>query len=317
MILQARGIIAHWEQGCGHLPRLEIGGAPVLWSAPWREDWDVQGDASIPMVDRRLGGTFACAPFGRDDVDGGPPHGGAANAPWHRQRASPASLTATRRIGRGHLTARIALRDDHPVLYQTHILDLDRPCTFAHHPILQAKDGATLSTNATTMLTFDAEAPFLSQGIRTCDVIREVPTAPHEDFATLTGAGPLGWTALARRAEGDTVVSLRRTSQFPVTNLWFSNGMRPGLWRGARNLIGIEDAICAGADGFAAALTGNRVADEGLPTALPPGCHVLPHALLRVPGCHRITDITLGKGTLHLHTVGDTILHPFDETHFA
>lgn len=317
MILQARGITAEWEASCGHLPRLEIGGAPVLWSAPWRDDAAVQADTGIPFVDRRLGGTFVCAPFGRDDVDGGPLHGAPANAPWKTLRASPASLTATRQFTRGHLTARIALRDDHPVLYQTHTVELDQPCTFAHHPILQAVGGATLSTNARQMMTFDAECPFLPQGEMTDDVIAQVPVAPHEEFVTLVNAPPLGWTAVARLAEGDTILCLRRTSQLPVTNLWFSNGTRAGMWQAARHLIGVEDGICAGAEGFAAALSDNRIRAAGLPTALPPGRHVIPHALLRVPGCHRITDVMLAPGAIHLMTDDQTLTHPFDEAHFA
>lgn len=316
MILHARGILAEWEASSGHLPRLEMGGVPVLWAAPWRDDPGVQSDASISVVDRRLGGTFTCAPFGCDDVDGGPPHGMSANARWHVSRASLSALTANRRIGRGHLTALIALRDGHPVLYQTHVLDLDRPCTFAHHPILHAAGGAHVSSNATAMLTYAAEMPFLKQAAR-LPVLADVPTDPHEEFATLIGAGPLGWTAIARRAEGDTIVTLRRTSQLPVTNLWLSNGSRPGMWRAARGLIGVEDAICAGAEGFAAALTANRVTAEGVPTTLPPGRHVIPHAIVRIAGLHRVTGVALAPGALAVQTEAATLTVPFDETHFA
>ncbi|SDZ37651.1 hypothetical protein SAMN05444004_11237 [Jannaschia faecimaris] len=317
MILHARGILAEWEASCGHLPRLEIGGASVLWAAPWRDDPAVQSDTAIPVVDRRLGGTFTCAPFGQDDLDGGPPHGLAANAPWQVTRSSPSSVSATRRIGRGHLTARIAVRHDHPVLYQTHTLDLDRRCTFAHHPIIHAAAGAWLSANARAILTFDAEAPFLLQGRRLTKLPTEIPTGPHEDFATLTGATGLGWTALARLAEGDTIVTLRQTDQLPVTNLWFSDGARGGMWRNARGLIGVEGAICAGAEGFAAALSDNRVAADGVPTALPPGRHVIPHAIVRIAGCHRISGVVLAPGALRLQTGVETLTVPFDETHFA
>ncbi|MGB3407352.1 MAG: hypothetical protein WBA67_07640, partial [Jannaschia sp.] len=66
--LSARGIRAEWEADCGHLPSLVISGATVLHAARWRDDPAIQADAGLPRVDRRLGGTFVCAPFGRDDV---------------------------------------------------------------------------------------------------------------------------------------------------------------------------------------------------------------------------------------------------------
>ncbi|CTQ51012.1 hypothetical protein [Jannaschia donghaensis] len=316
MMLSARGIVAEWEAATGHLPRLEIAGAAILWAAPWRDDPAVQADKDIPLVDRRLAGTFVCAPFGPDDLDDGPSHGLSANAPWHVTRASPCALSATRRIARGRITARIALRDDHPILYQTHILDLDQPCTFAHHPIVQTRAGAELFSNATTMLTFDAEAPFLPQATRS-DPIHDIPVGPHEDFATLVGAHDLGWTAIARRAEGDTIVTLRQTCQLPVTNLWFSSESRSGIWQAAAGLIGVEDAICAGDEGFAAALSDNRIAAEGVATALSVGRHVIPHAILRVPGRVPITDVSLAPGALHLHTRTGPLTIPFDETHFT
>ncbi|MEM7491462.1 MAG: hypothetical protein AAF390_20285, partial [Pseudomonadota bacterium] len=91
--LAARGVSAVWDPTCGHLPDLTIGGAPVLWAAPWRDDPAVQADGRIPLVERRLAGTFACLPFGRDDVDGGPPHGTTAQAPWRILRRSAGALT--------------------------------------------------------------------------------------------------------------------------------------------------------------------------------------------------------------------------------
>ena len=324
--LAARGIRAVWELGCGHLPRLVIDGADVLWSAPWREDAALQSDATIPVVDRRLGGTFVCLPFGRDDVDGGPPHGAVANAPWRIVRAGPSALTATRSTPRGQVTARVAVHDDHPVLYQTHILDLTAPATFAHHPILHCAGGGRLSGPAPpAILTFDAEAPVLPRNARfegwTGDGrdLRSLPAETCEDFATIVGRGGIGWTALARHAEDDTILFLRHAAQLPVTNLWLSNGARTHApWHGQRGLVGIEDAICAGAEGFTAALDGtSRVAAEGVPTCLPPGRHVVPHAIVRVPGCHDVDDITFDADSLAIATDSGAIRVPFDGTHFA
>ncbi|WP_371154252.1 hypothetical protein [Jannaschia sp. 2305UL9-9] len=329
--LSARGIAAEWEAASGHLPRLTIGGADVLFAAPWRSDAGVQSDASIPVVDRRLGGTFACAPFGADDVDGGPPHGRGANGPWQVIRTSPSALTAWCPLSRGQMTARIALRDDHPALYQTHVLDLEAPCTFAHHPMVQITGGGRLSAaTPRAILTFDAEAPVfdahqrstlwqLTANGRSRDV-RDLPQERCEDFLTLVSGGRgLGWTALRRFAEGDTILTLRRADQLPVTMLWLSNGARQNApWCGqVRGLIGIEDGIGAGAAGFAAALSArSRVAAEGVATALAPGRHVIPHAILRLDRPVEVSEVTLDRG-LRIDTPDGPVHLPFDESHFA
>ncbi|MEL7184149.1 MAG: hypothetical protein AAFY65_17355 [Pseudomonadota bacterium] len=329
--LSACNACATWEPGCGHLVDLQIGGAPVLGPAPWRQEAEIQANAAIPMVDRRLGGTFVCAPFGQDDLDHGPPHGFAANGRWHVIRRAPGSVVARRDLTRGAITAQIALRDDHPVLYQTHILDLDAPCTFAHHPILSMAAGGRLSMSAVrAVLTFAAEAPVLPQGARTGTLyfdgppshdLRDVPVTVSEDFATVVTDQPdLAWTALARHAEGDTVLCLRVGRQLPVTNLWFSNGARrtaPWLGRyGGR--LGIEDGRNAGAEGFGAALAGRtRVGAEGVPTAFPPGRHVIPHALVHLAQPLEVRDIVIEPGHLVLSTDAGTRAVPFDEGHFA
>ncbi|MCK0167003.1 hypothetical protein MWU52_05510 [Jannaschia sp. S6380] len=322
--LAARGIRATWEVATGHLPELRIGGAPVLWAAPWRADPEVQSDARIPLVDRRLGGTFVCAPFGRDDVDGGPPHGAPANRPWRVLRAGPAAVRATCAFARGHITATIAVRDDHPVLYQTHVLDLTAPVTFAHHPIFHLAGGGRISAPPPrAVLTFASEVPFLTPNARSDAWIvdgRDVRTYPEgqaEDFATIVADPGLGWTALRREAEGDTILTLRRAEQLPVTNLWFSNGARGGIWSGSDGLLGIEDGICAGAEGFATALSGrSRVAAEGVATVLREGRHVIPHAILRLPGHHDVRSVAPVPDGLCIATTAGERMIPFDEGHF-
>lgn len=321
--LAARGIAAEWRADGGQVGALRIGGASVLWSAPWRSDIGVQSDRAIPAVDRHLGGTFACAPFGQDDVDGGPPHGEPAGGRWHVLRAAPGALRATCAMPRGRVTAIVAVRDDHPALYQTHVLDLLAPCTFAHHPIFSlAAGGRIAGPPPRAALTFAAEAPWFEQGARAggwrigARDLRRYPDAPCEDFATVVAAPGLGWTALERHGEGDTILLLRRAEQLPTTNLWFSNGARGGIWAGTRGLLGIEDAICAGAEGFAAALSGRaRVAREGVPTALPPERHVIPHAIVRLPGRHRIREVRIEPGELRVESETGTRAVPFDGGH--
>ena len=198
------------------------------------------------------------------------------------------------------------------------MLDLTAPCTFAHHPMFHLADGGRLSATPQATLTFAAEAPFHPQHSRFegfPDSLRDYPDAPCEDFLTLVD-GP-GWTALARHAENDTILTLRRADQLPATNIWISNGARAQPpWSGVRGIIGIEDAICAGAERFAAALDANRVTEEGVATALLPGRHVIAHAIARIPGCHDIRSVTPGPDSLTMRTAAETITIPFDGTHF-
>jgi len=328
--LAARGIRATWEPSCGHLPELVVEGVPVLDPAPWRADPAIQSDEAFPWAERRLGGTFACAPFGVDDVDGGPIHGAAANAPWRPTRVAPGALTATRTLSRGRLTARIVLRDDHPVLYQTHLLDLDHPCTFAHHPVIRMRGGGRLSTaTPSRVLTFDlpGEATRYAGGQNTDDPHlhthsgmadwRDYPDAACDDFVALVHSPGLAFTALSRHAEGDTIVTLKQAAQLPLTGLWISNGARRiAPWNGRhRGRLGIEDGRFAGADGFAAAL--RDAWRRPVPTAFPPGRHVIPHAIVRLAGAHAVEDVALDGETLVIRTELDTSTVPFDAGHFA
>ncbi|SFI40847.1 hypothetical protein [Jannaschia pohangensis] len=320
-VIAARGIHARFDAGCGHLPGLVIDGVPVLWSAPWRDDPGMQADGTIPMVERRLGGSFACAPFGRDDVDGGPPHGAVANAPWQVTRHGPSSLTARCGFVRGAIETRLAVRDGHPVLYRIDTLDLTAPYTFALHPMLDVAGGARLSGPVRTALTFAAESPVFDPGAREAGwgPFADYPDRTCEEFVTVIHAPGLVWTAVARAGHGDTILFLKQAGQLPMTNLWMSNGARTGVpWHGARGILGVEDAICAGAEGFAAALAGRgRVADEGVLTHLPPGRHVIPTAILRMTGLHRVTGLTVAADGLTVTTPEGSQDVPFESGHFA
>ncbi|MEM7711262.1 MAG: hypothetical protein AAF264_11040 [Pseudomonadota bacterium] len=311
--LAAKGISALWEPDCGHLPDLTIDGMSILWSAPWRADPSIQADAAIPLVDRRLGGTFACLPFGRDDLDHGPPHGATANAPWQVIRRAPAALMAAMRTPRGGVTATLTLRDGHPVLYQSHSLDLDRPATFAHHPMVRGARAITHSI-ARAVHTFP---PMEAAGVERwpadtrTEALPPLPPGEGTDFATIVSEPGLGWTAVTRAS--DTILFLRPAEILPVTNVWLWNCGRDGApWNGAAlDVCGIEDGVCAGAAGFAAALSDNRIAAEGVPTALSPGRHVIPHAIARLPEPVAVDTVEMTDDTL---TAGGMTI-PFDGGH--
>jgi hypothetical protein len=132
-------------------------------------------------------------------------------------------------------------------------------------------------------------------------------------------AGPgLAWTALTRPEEGDTLLFLRRAEQLPVTNLWLWNGGRDDPpWSGqALSVVGVEDAICAGAEGARAALDGTgRIAAEGVATALPAGRHAIPHAIVRLPVVLDVETIDLEPGRLVADGSDGRCTIPFDDGH--
>ncbi|MEM7491063.1 MAG: hypothetical protein AAF390_18265, partial [Pseudomonadota bacterium] len=267
----------------------------------------------IPLVERRLAGTFACLPFGRDDVDGGPPHGTTAQAPWRILRRSAGALTAATATPRGTVSVTLSLRDDHPVLYQSHHLDLTAPATFAHHPMVQSVR-AIAHSPARAVHTFPTqEAPGTERWPpdRRRPALPPLPEGEGTDFATIVSAPGLGWTAAMRAT--DTLLFLRPAAILPVTNVWLWNGGRSHApWNGrALDVCGIEDAICAGASGFAAALGDNRIAADGVPTALGPGRHLIPYAIVRLPKSVAVETVEIAGNTL---TAGGLTV-PFDAGH--
>ncbi|MGB3407660.1 MAG: hypothetical protein WBA67_09210, partial [Jannaschia sp.] len=211
---------------------------------------------------------------------------------------------------------------------------LDAPCTFAHHPMLRLSRGGRIAVGAAARIhTFDvAEEPghdfYLRGQAATGDMLetrngphpwRDYPATACEDFlAVVGGATGLGWTAVQRRGEGDTILFLKRAEQLPLTCLWISNGGRDHRpWDGEhRGVLGVEDAVCAGADGFAAALSGRtRLSGSGVRLCLPRGRHVIPHAIVRIPGCLEVTEVTCGE-TLRLETDDGPRHVPFEKGHF-
>ncbi|GIT92379.1 hypothetical protein JANAI61_28370 [Jannaschia sp. AI_61] len=246
---------------------------------------------------------------------------------------SPQALTATLAVPRGSIRAQIALRPGHPVLYQTHTLDLAQPCTFAHHPMFRLAAGGEVSTGPLKCVrtfaapTAEGHALYHPGQVTSGDVLetsagprpwRQYPDQTCEDFLAIVHRPGLAWTALRRHGEGDTLLLLKRSEQLPLTCLWMSNGGRQSSpWNGCHGgVLGIEDAICAGADGFAAALSGaTDLSEDHVPLALPPGRHVIPHAILRIPEALTVTDVTLDDA-LRVQTTEGPHTVPFAPEHF-
>lgn len=322
-----------------------------LHTAPWADDDDdtfgTDADA-VPPVERRLGGDFFCAPFGANDVEGGPPHGWPANSAWNASECtgSRLRLTLARRVMGATIEKSLELVDDAPLLYQTHVLEGGSGgLTVAHHPMVRSAGRARLCLSPKRAiltpvqplepgrhrLALDARASdptrFPAVDGDTVDLTRLPIGEDHEDFVTLVEAPgrTLGWTAVVREEEEDIVFFLKDPAVLPVTMLWHSNGGRDHApWNGRHTgVLGIEDGCAAEVSGHRAALGGNRLTAMGVPTALPlaPGRrHRIRHVIGCVPrpsGWSRVDDIVVDDGGLRL--IGDAgapLRLPFDAAFF-
>lgn len=332
------------DPAVGNIPEWQVGGRHPLHSAPWRDEAEVQENPDIPLVNRRLAGDFLCMPFGRDDVEGGPPHGPTANSPWEviRQDVAEAHLRLS-------VPVRGATVDNHarmtgPVLYQTHRVEGgEGAVSFAHHPMSRMAEGGRLSFSPKRAVLTDPVAQYAGHNLWALNQIQpdlilpcedggdwDLRTYPAgqavEDFCVLVEArgARIGWTVLMRNAEDDMLVVLKDARLMPVTMLWVSNGGRDfPPWNGRhRGVIGIEDGCAAGGTGLAAAQGENRLTAMGVPTVLPlGGTHMIRHAMVslpRPPGWVEVRDVTVAKGQVTLTEAGGAeVSVPFDEGFFA
>lgn len=283
----------------GHIATLDLPaeGGPIapLHRAPWADEagWDDQGLA--PGI-RGLSGDFFCAPFGPSDIDGSEGHGWPANSPWrlleetHNGATHSASFELEHRVQNGRLCKRLTLRDGEPFLYQTHsFIGGSGRISVAHHPMIHLATTGRLSVSpkawAETVEPWPEMAVALGYPARSTDLARfpgadgnavdltRLPLAQtNVDLVMLVEAQgtPLGWTALARESEGDTILILKDPAVLPVTMVWTSNGGRAGPpWNGRhRGVIGIEDGATYAWHGHAASIAANPLADAGIATAI-------------------------------------------------
>ena len=324
----ALGVTPH----LGTLRELNFGGVSPLHVAPWVDDPVIQSDDGILPVERELAGDFFCAPFGGNDVEGGPNHGWTANASWAEvaRDAESVTLRCSRTPMGSTVEKTLRLSASTPVLHQAHrIIGGEGALTVAHHPMVHIEDGARLSFSAKRCaITPDAPlepgrhvlaCPARSEDLAAfpgvngpVDLTRFPIGAQHEEFVTLVEAdlSRPGWTVVLRRAEQDIIVILKDPGVLPVTMLWMSNGGRDyAPWNGTHiNVLGIEDGCAAGASGHAGALADNSVRREGVPTVLPlGGTRIIHHLLARLPcpvGWARVEDVHLADDRLTL--TGDT-----------
>lgn len=299
--MRAEGVRAALDLTVGHIAdfAIERGGEVVrpLHRAPW-----VDGEAvpeGLPPNVARLSGDFFCAPFSRNDVEDGPPHGWTANSAWDligEERFADgvrARFGLRRKVMGASVEKLLILRDGHPFLYQEHILSGGSGALpVAHHTMVAMRCGGALAfspkkaaltpdvaletdpARGRSIFAYPARSgditrlPLADGG--TADLTRYPLGERHEDFVSLVEAAHpgLGYTAVARHAERDLVLVLKDHASLPVTMLWYSNGGRDyAPWNGRHaGVLGIEDGVSA--IGHRQSLGDNPVRREGVATVL-------------------------------------------------
>lgn len=252
--IEAAGIVLWFREETGLLDGFAVTDegreiAP-LHRAPWVDTDETMPDSEPPLI-ARLGGDFFCAPFA-DSAEGSPMHGWPPNSAWRVVRSDDDVLEAEllRRVLGAKLYKRLALREGHPFVYQSHgFTGGAGRITFANHANVSVKNGAFIRTSpkqvwetpktqqepdpsrGRSALVSPAQStdPRAFPGTNGPVDLTTYPWNPrHEDFVIgIEAKGhALGWTAVTRPAEGDLYLSLRDPRSVPMTMLWHSNGGR-------------------------------------------------------------------------------------------
>jgi hypothetical protein len=333
----------------GHLRglRLSHGGhnlAP-LHTAPWVTDDPIDRSAELPPTEQGLSGDFLCAPFCANDVEPGPLHGWTANGPWQVTGADATSLTATlpRPVMGATVSKTLQFRPGEPFLYQSHTFTGGTgEIPIGHHAMIHASRPAALSFSPKA-LWFTANSVPEPDPARGRSLLRypgtgadlgavpladggavDIRTYPfaqrHEDIVSLEEqpGHALGWTAALRPAEGDIVLLLKDARALPSTSLWMSNGGRDyAPWNGRHvGVLGIEDSRSYGTGGHRAAISPNRLREQGYPTAFDlstnPTVRYAIGAVALPAGWTRIEAVSTDGRTLALHDAGgESLTLPF------
>ncbi len=341
-LMQADGVRLEIDLSTGSVWSLTIerDGREVtpLHRAPWIDEPDIAGDASLPLHVRRLSGDFFCAPFGKSDLEAAPLHGWSANWSWshigsqaHPSGGVSARFELDRPILGARLVKEITLRDFHPFVYQRHIFEGGSGAVpVASHAMTRFAGGGRLffSPKAYGETLEVALEPDPSRGrsaLRYPSRFADLGAAPlangghadlqsypfasrHEDFVMLVEAARsrLGWAAALRENERDVFLSLKNPADFPVTFLWFSNGGRDYRpWNGRHfGVLGIEEGRSWSARGHRASSEPNAMSREGIPSALQLGAGEaaeVRHVIGGIPlgsGWSDIQSITAAEGAL-------------------
>jgi hypothetical protein len=262
--------------------------------APWQPQ---EADPALPHLLTQLRGDFFCLPFAGQS--GGAPHGDTANGIWSLVEQSERQLVLEMRNtdSGAHVTKRISVRENQPLLYTEHILEgLVGEWNYGNHPILDFSElaqgqGRLAVSPFRWASVYDGvfanpaagETGRLKEGAR-FDSLRSVPCkdgtlmdlthyptpAGHEDLVMMvneapTPEQPFAWSAAT--FDDHVWFSLKNAVDFPATLFWISNGGRSAHPWENRHLgrLGIEEVCGHFCNGLEISRE-NRLADFGIPT---------------------------------------------------
>ncbi|GGD98383.1 hypothetical protein GCM10011390_16440 [Aureimonas endophytica] len=238
--------------------------------APWRDDAEIQADASLPAHLRQLGGDWACVPFGTTEFDPAH-HGHGSNADWRLVARDEASITLACDFPEGHAVERLE-RTVRGVAGEAAVemavtARVRRDCRLpiGLHPIFRVPEGnrrLTVEPGAFGAGQVFPE-PFLpglsrlEAGARFA-TLGEVPLAEGGSVSVATLPAPELAEELVQLWQTDGTIVLRDAEAgaeyrltwdaeaFPHCLLWISNGGRTHRpWNGRFRGLGIEPVASA------------------------------------------------------------------------
>lgn len=272
----AQGIGFSFSPNCGIISDFAVTDQgqriAMMHRAPWVGNCSPL-PTGAPPHQAHLEGDFFCAPFSDASADGAPLHGWPANGLWRVDLAeTPGALRCTldHKVMGATVVKELAVKDNHPFLYQRHIFTGGQgEIPVANHAMIALPNGGLLRFSGKRWFETPVTAPETDPSLgrsalrypaRSTDLhhfpaadgttidLGRYPFGPaHEDFVIglESPESGLGWTAVTRPVEGDLFISLRNPMRLPMTMLWHSNGGRDyAPWLGThKGCLGIEEGI--------------------------------------------------------------------------
>lgn len=237
-----------------------------------------------------------------------PPHGETASAEWSfvgaKQTGDVVTLTLAldTKVRPGRVTKKLSLVEGQNVVYSKHTIEgFAGRVPLGHHATLAMPETEGSVRIAVSPFRFgrtypglfsdpkNAEYQSLLPNTKWTDLTR-VPVAwKDESAADLTrmparfghadlvqvankswqALGGPAWTTATFTDEGFLWFSLKDPDVLRSTVFWIENHGRHGApWNGRNNCVGLEDVTAYFADGLAASIQDNKLAKEGVPTAV-------------------------------------------------
>ncbi len=256
----------------GHVRVEVISPSAEGWQSPYSlPPWTPSEFTDLPTLLQVLRGDFFCFPFGVTEGSRFP-HGETANRTWTVDSSNLATATLHLDLEEmpGTVTKRVRYDPSNHALYQEHtVFGVSGVFNYGHHPILAVPSGqkgkfstgpirfgqvyphgfadSTCGENATLQAgaSFDALTRIATMTGDAISLAEYPPTARFEDLVMFVPVhAPIARNAFV--TPSFVWLSLRRTSDFPSTLLWLSNGGRPQAPWHSRHTgrIGIED-VCS------------------------------------------------------------------------